>query len=236
MTTPSIRSEGDLEVVVLHETHSLLADIIGPQLYCINGSPPEQTAQFHDRPNFDLFLILSVELFAEGARSAYINNNFQNWSLLKGLSWLATKYPQEAQEAGLDTASENLIVWLDREVPFEFWCSDVDLDVKLLLKNDRLISFGANTAKHHLLRISELIGKLNSLCVNAGYTFTPQQLVAVLHCMMEEVRSRLMYHSTYILELLGKLFFSLNRLIWARYNKKPTNRVIDMNFPSGITS
>jgi len=236
MATASIQSEGDLEVVILHESHSLLAHIVSSQLYSINGVPPEQTAQFHDRPHFDLFLILTIELYAEGARSAYINNSFQNWSLLKGISWLAKKYPQEAQESGLDTASGNLLTWLDREVPLEFWCSDVDLDVKLSLRNDRLISFGANTAKHHLLRISELIAKLNTLCVNAGYNFTPQQLVAVLDCMMEEVRSRLMYHSTYILELLGQLFFSLNRIVWARYNKKPTNRVMDMDFPSEITS
>lgn len=223
-------------MAILHETHSLLADIIGPELYSIMGSSPDQTAQFHDRHSFDLFLILSIELFAEGARSAYINNRFQNWSLLKGLSWLATQYPQEAQETGLDTSLANLAAWLDREVPFEFWCSDVDLQIKLLLRNERLIHFGANATKHHLLRITELIAKLDSLCVRAGYSFTSQQLIAVLHSMVEEVRSRLMYHSTYILELFGDLFLSLNRLIWARFNLNPTNRVMEMDFPNGITS
>jgi len=54
--------------------------------------------------------------------------------------------------------------------------------------------------------------------------------------MTEEVRSRLEYHSSYLVELLGNLFFALNRLIIARFEKNPTNRVTEMNVPAGVTS
>lgn len=67
----AIQSEGDLEVVLLHETHSLLAEIIGPELYSV-GVPPEESVQFHTRPSFTLFLILVIEFFAEGSQSAMI--------------------------------------------------------------------------------------------------------------------------------------------------------------------
>jgi hypothetical protein len=77
----TIQSEGDLEVVLLHETHSVLAEIIGPELYSVGGTAPEQSVLFHTRSTFNLFLILLVEIFAEGQRSAYINQKYENWSL-----------------------------------------------------------------------------------------------------------------------------------------------------------
>ena len=231
-----IQSEGDLEVVLLHETHSVLAEIIGPELYSIGGTPPEQSVLFHTRLSFNHFLILAVELFAEGPRSAIINQKFQNWSLLKGLRWFCDRYPDEAKAAGLQEAVSSLETWLAKEVHFQFWCPDVNSEVSFSLKNEQLISFGANTAKHHLLRLSDLLGKLEALCVNAGYGFTPQQFPAVLDSMIEEVRSRLHYHSSYLLELLGSVFFALNKVIKARFAKNPTNRVNEMTVPAGVTS
>ena len=54
----AIQSDGDLEVVLLHESHSVLAEIIGPELYSVGGAAPEQSVVFHTRSSFNLFLIL----------------------------------------------------------------------------------------------------------------------------------------------------------------------------------
>ena len=232
----AIQSEGDLEVVLLHETHSVLAEIIGPELYSVGGTPPEQSILFHTRSSFNLFLILVVEFFAEGPRSASINHKFQNWSLFKGLRWFCERYPDEAKAAGLQEAVSSLESWVAKDVHFQFWCPDVNTDVSFSLKNEQLMSFGANTAKHHLFRLSDLLGKLESLCVNAGYSFTAQQFPAVLASMIEEVRSRLEYHSSYLVELLGNVFFALNKLIKARFDQNPTNCVKEMTAPAGVTS
>lgn len=48
----SIQPEGDLEIVILHETHGLLAEIIGPELYDIAGEPLDQYVRFHERSSF----------------------------------------------------------------------------------------------------------------------------------------------------------------------------------------
>ncbi len=232
----AIQSEGDLEVVLLHETHSVLAELIGPELYSVGGTAPEQSVLFHTRSTFNLFLILVVEIFAEGPRSAYINQKFQNWSLLKGLRWFCDRYACEAKSVGLHEALSAIETWSAKDVPFSFWCPDVDKNVSFPLKNEQLISFGANTAKHHLFRLADLLGKLESLCVNAGYSFTPQQFPAVLASMTEEVRNRLQHHSSYLVELLGNVFFALNRLVISRFKQKPTNRVTEMNVPAGVTS
>jgi hypothetical protein len=107
MTIPAIRSEGDLEIVLLHEVHSALARIIGPNLYSIGGSVPEQTALFHSMPCFDFFLILLVEFFAEGRKSANIDEKYQNLSILSELEWFCSKYSQEASNSGLPSAVDN---------------------------------------------------------------------------------------------------------------------------------
>lgn len=232
----AIQSDADLEVVLLHEAHGVLAEIIGPELYSVGGTAPEQSVLFHTRSSFNLFLILVIEFFAEGPRSALIDQKFQNWSLLKGLRWLCDRYADEGRASGLEEAIAALETWIAKEVPIEFWCPDVDATVKFPLKNEQLISFGANTAKHHLFRLADLLGKLESLCRQAGYSFIAQQYPAVLTSMIEEVRSRLQYHSSYLIELLGHVFLALNRLIVARFNKNPTNRVTDMTIPSGVTS
>src|SRR6185312_15150692 len=100
----------------------------------------------------------------------------------------------------------------------------------------QLLSFGANSAKHHLLRVTELIGKLDRICTRAGHRFTPQQLISVMDNMTEEVRSKLIYHASYFLELLGRLFLTLNRLIWIRFLRNPTNHSARVDLPAEVSS
>lgn len=133
MSVASIRSEGDLEVAVLHEAHSVLADIIGPELFSVGGTQPDQSVSFHTSSCFNLFLILISEFFAEGPRSAFIDEKYQNWSLLKGLRWFCTIHSDEAMAMGLDVAVSNLEDWITKEVPFRFWCADVNTHVEFML-------------------------------------------------------------------------------------------------------
>lgn len=236
MSVASIRSAGDLEIALLHEAHAALAEIIGPELYSLSGAAQDQEAWFHTESHFNLFLILAVEFFAEGPRSAFIDEKYQNWSLLKGLEWLCAEHQAESQATGLGDGVSTLEGWTAKEVPMRFWCPAVDTHVEFPLRNSQLIAFGANAAKHHLFRLSDVLGRLEALCQAGGQTFSPQELSAVLTSMIEEVRNRLRYHATYLLELLGHVFFALNVLIKSRFATNPTNRVNDMIMPAGVTS
>lgn len=236
MATPVIHSEGDLEVVVLHETHSTLSKIVGPDLYKIGGIAPEQSIQFHNRPSFNLFLIYLIELIAEGQQSAFIDEKFKNLSLISGIRKICDIHREECERHALSNALSKLEEWVEKEVVIKFWCPEVDKEIEFSIENKSLISFGANTTKHNLLRLSKLISKLERLCGNAGYEFSPQELSAVLSAMSEEVNSRLQYHASHLVEMLGDIFFSLNSLIKERFELNPTNRVNEMTMPKGITS
>jgi len=191
---------------------------------------------FHSQMSFNLFLILAVEIIAEGVKCAYIDGKYLNLSLLDGLRRFCSTHPIECEKSGLENAIANTEEWLKREVPFNFWCSSVDAEIKLQLRNKELLKFGANAAKHHLLRLSKLLENLNIFCEKAGYNFAPQEISAILASMIEEVRSRLHWHSSYILSLLGNIFFAINSIIKVRHANKPTNRVKNMNIPCGVTS
>ena len=232
----TIQSIGDLEVLVLHEAHEALSEIISPQMYAVLGTPPDQQAQFHNEITFKLFLVLIIEFFAEGVRNVSIDGNIENLSLIAGIQRVCEMHPDEANASGLDSAVAGLQSWIIREVPFRFWCADLQKDIRVSLTNARLISYGANATKHHLLRISDLLEKLDNLCQSHGYQFTPHELVAVMNAMIEEVSSRLIYHSSCIIEMLGKVFLAVNAVIKARYESNPTNRANELHYPAGITS
>jgi hypothetical protein len=232
----SIQSDGDLEVVVLHESHGLLADIISPDIYGVAGAPPDQNVFFHSRVSFAMFLVHLTELLAEGARSALIAGRYQNWSLLRGLSWLCARHASEAQSSGLTDAVSTLDTWLSASDKATFWCPDVSKEVTLVLPRQQIALVACNTTKHHLLRLGDLIQKLNVWSTTAGYNFSAQELAAVLTCMAEEVRGWMEYHSTYLIELLGRVFAALNKFIRERYAENSTNDDRMMRMPEGITS
>lgn len=236
MGLATIRSDGDLEVVVLHESQSFLADVVTADLYSVLGTAPDQSVMFHTESCFNLFLILVGDIFAEGTRSAFIDGRHQNYSLLSGLERLCELHPTEADATGLGRAVSDVLSWASTEVKFEFWCGDLDTRIQFPLRNDQLVSFGANTAKHNLLRLSGLLDKLVRLCTGAGHALGDQDLPSVLAAMVDEARSRLLYHSSSIVELLGGLFLSLNDLIVRRFAANPTNRVAEMAVPSGVVS
>ena len=236
MALAPIRSDGDLEVLVLHEAHSALAALIGPNLYTMGGAPPEQEIRFHNESSFDLFLILLVELFAQGNQAALIDEKSRNWSLMDALGWICLKYPEEAKVAGLDVAHSNLTLWINERLSVDFWCADIGQQIKLTMSVYESISFGANTAKHHMLRLSVLFEKLESLCKREEYEYSPQELIVVLKAMVLEIHDILIYQSSYLVGLLGAVFLALNSVIKNRYNKNPTNRFDQTIFPKDITS
>ncbi|MXY40091.1 MAG: hypothetical protein F4Y62_09850 [Rhodospirillaceae bacterium] len=236
MVEAIIQSEGDLEIVLLYESHGALASIIGKGSYTISGDAPNQEIWFPDERRFGLFLILLVELFAEGRDVVTINGSRKNLGLLDGLGWLDQKHRAESEGCGLNAALTELRNWLDTETQFEVWCPDIDLQVSFPITRRDLIWFGANHEKHSLLRLSGVLSKLARKLEVAGIVVPHQHTVHVLNTAIEEIRNRLLYHSTYIIEMLGALFISINRIMLERFAANPTNRVDDMVMPEGVTS
>jgi hypothetical protein len=231
-----IKSEGDLEVVALYEAHCALATIISPDLYDVLGETPNQQIKFKNGVSFDLFLVLVSELFLQSRQSIKIKDKCLKLSLFESIGFLIECHPDETKNCGVDKAYKELGEWIRNEIDFGFWRGELQIQIRFPISNERLLWFGANTVKHNLLRLSDLIRILQGHCIKGGHNFSPQEVVAALEEFVSEIRNRLMYHSTYLVEMLGKLFESINNLIVSRYEQNPTNDGRKMIMPSGLTS
>ena len=121
-----ISSPGDLEVSVLYEAHSLLADIISAELYEVVGKPTEQSIHFKEQCRFHLFIIHAAELWQEARANALVDGAPNNLSILSGLNWAAENRLNEPSVETLRARIWELEFWLDQNDPAHFWCSDVN--------------------------------------------------------------------------------------------------------------
>lgn len=236
MTTPRITSEGDWEVALLSEAHSTFAGVVSPFLYSVAGDAPDQNIAFKSGEHFELFLIRLLELFVPGHQLVRINGQARDISLLDGLMWFVARYPSEAASTGLDRSLKRLLDWVSEERLVRFWCGELGKEIEIKLSRRDLIWFGGNCAKHGMLRLSNLLSKLEGRLAAAKVHLAAPELLAVLEELDAEISSRLEYHSTMIVELLGHVFASLNRVVLARFDENPTNHVRQMQMPAGVAS
>lgn len=231
-----VQTEGDLEVLVIHENFDLLSVTISPDLYKVLGNNPNQNILFHNDSCFDLFLIHINELFSEGIENVVIDGKNHNLSLFDGSKWLCSKHECESKISGFLESVETIETWLNRVTPFRFWCSGIDKEIIIKLSYKNLISFGGNFSKHSLLRLSSILSKLRRLCERYDFQINDSEILYVKESFEEELRNRLLYHASYIAEIVGKYFYSLHQLIYNRYKQNPTNDTRKMFHPEGVSS
>jgi len=231
-----ISTEGDFEITILHENQAAFTDIIDPELYTVYGESPEQTVGFHNDVCFKLFLVHVAEVFAEGKNNVVLNGKSNNFSLFGGSLWLCNKYEDETSEVGLKSACEKLTSWLNQEPSFEFWCGELDTQFQLIMPRRELISFAGNLSKHNILRLNVLLNKLQRICERNGFVVEDEDLISVLEPFVAELKSRLQYHSSYLVEMMYDYFWSINKLVINRFSLMRTNDVSKMKHPDGVTS
>jgi hypothetical protein len=230
-----IRSAGDLEVVLLHENHSLLADLISDSYYKLVGSPPSEV-RFHSAPAFKDFFVHANELFSDGRTNAVLDDEHRSFSLLSAASWFCRSHASEAERCGLAQAVATLEEWVSANRRIRFWCGGLDSHITLSLSRRRMINFVANMNKHSLLRLGVAMEQLQKICTDDGVAINGLDVVAVREEFLGELESRLNYLSSWLVELLGAYFLALNALVIQRYEENPTNRVQQMRIPAGVTS
>lgn len=231
----TFNSEGDLEVAVLSENLDAFYGIINPDLYEVLGESPDQEVKFHNHWHFDFFLIRIQEVFTEGSRVAVIDGKSKNLSLLDSAIWFCKQHPKESENAGLTLAANKLQDWLSEKKPFDFWTGEYQLQFQLTRKE--LIKYGANLCKHNLLRLSWTLQQIKHHCEDAGIKgLKGSDIVGIVKPFLEELRSRLAYHASYLIEMLFDYFAAINRIVIKRKREWKTNDSRTIEYPKGITS
>jgi hypothetical protein len=157
--------------------------------------------------------------------------------LFTGAKWLADRYKERVDVMGLNRAIESLETWLNEEPLFSFWSGNISTRVKFPLSRRKMLRFAQLLSKHNLLRLSDAIGKLHDICEKARSRVVQAEVLHILNGFKEELKTnRLLYHSSYLLEMLHIYFTELNKVAYQMYMRSPTNRMAEMKFPDGISS
>lgn len=229
-----ISTSGDLEVILLYESHDLLARVISPDYYEVIGKSSTQV-MFHNPTCFWDFWV-HVEEFIAKSRNISVEGVPKELSLLSALSWFCDVCPDEARQSGLDEAICTLTRWLDEEPFFDFYCSALDRQIGFPLSRRKMINFASNLGKHSLFRLSNLMKILRSLCEEAGVSLDGLDILAIREPLIGELQSRLNYLASVAVEKIGAVFFSLNAVMVNRYEENGTNDIRKMRIPEGVTS
>jgi len=229
----SITTEADLEIVFLHETHSLLADIISDEYYKTLGTPPVEVS-FHSRGTLLGFLSHVEELVAEAKDTVTIEGKPLSMSLLGAAERFCERHQEEAQQSGLAESVSALRSWLNTTVDFRFRGADSILSLPLTRRKQ--IWYAANLGKHHLLRIGALSADLRARLAKKKVPLEGADFAMLREPFVEELESRFLYLATLLVELLGRLFLALNKVVVSRRTAAGTNDAGRIPMPEGVTS
>jgi len=157
-------------------------------------------------------------------------------SLLDGIAWLCSVYPDEALQVGLGQATTDLADWISAERDVTFWCGDLGKTISLKMSRGRLINFAANYSKHGLLRTRRLMQGLSGYTKASGLVLSLAELASLRDSFRGEIENRLLYLSSWLVELIGAFWYALNELVVRRLALQNTNDESKMRMPRGVAA
>ena len=141
-------------------------------------------------------------------------------SLLATLSnVVATPLLGNAAEArGLQDAVAALVSWLEEEITVDIWLPSIDADVILKLRRKEFIAICGNVAKHNPSRLTRKAERLQKLLEAAGVTIGPRDALRALGDFHDRFhRDILIYHATYLAQLLNDIRWGIHEYLQSVY-------------------
>jgi hypothetical protein len=207
------------EEILFSENVSIMLNLLHKDLYSLPGDS-KSTLLFHDHNCHKLFFIYLHDYLS--AEFNHPENNKSKISLFKLTMEFCRKYQNDKYFKKVVEEGELLDKFLKRERIYKkTYLPPHILDIKTNLYE--LISFAGNEAKHSYFRLNTLKEKLrNFFKKNNIPEFDDKNYYEHLEYFMEYViGDRLNYHQTKVVELVGKYFLAINRML----NSKNCQRV-----------
>jgi len=228
-----LKCEKDLEAVILQENINAFASIINKDLYLVAGKPPDQNIRFQSQSCFDLFCIHIFELLAECP--IRLPSVALHMSLFSGSRWLVERHKHAWDASEFIEAYEKLDVWLKEKPQFSFWCGDISKQIEFALSRRGILRFAQLLTKHNLFRLTGVLSELLEICNKAGNNIKEEEVLYLLDPFTEELKTnRLIYHSSYLVEMLHDYFASLNDFI-VLFNT-PSSNLSDWKYLEDMSS
>ena len=230
-----VTTAGDLEAVILAESHEALSDIVGPYMYTVSGDSGQQQAMFATSEVFALFYIRVHEFLADATNISPDGEVPSTLSLLNGGLWLADRYSSLAEQSGMTEAYQRARSWFDQQHRLVFWAPSVWRHLRLELSMKQLIAMRSNMEKHQLLRLNNEIKRLQSACAKSGCELTSRQAVAVRDEFEQHLQGMLHYHATEVAEMVAGCFLGLHGPVCELFKRNPSNDLSTYEYPQDIS-
>lgn len=227
------KCEEDLEAVILHENKDAFAAIVNKDLYGVAGKPPDQHIYFHSHSCFDLFCIHIFEFFAEN--KIKLPGKECSLSVFTGSRWLVERHKEAWDISEFVDAYDQLDTWLKEKPKFSFWCGDISKQIEFNLSRRRVLRFAQLLSKHNIFRLTGLMKELYEICKKSGHDVKESEVLHLLDPFAEEIKTnRVIYHSSYIVEMLHDYFTAFNNFIILFHTPSP--RISDWKYLERMSS
>ncbi len=227
------KCEEDLEAVILHENKDAFAAIVNKDLYGVAGKPPDQHIYFHSHSCFDLFCIHIFEFFAEN--KIKLPGKECSLSVFTGSRWLVERHKEAWDISEFVDAYDQLDTWLKEKPKFSFWCGDISKQIEFNLSRRRVLRFAQLLSKHNIFRLTGLMKELFEICKKSGHDIKESEVLHLLDPFAEELKTnRIIYHSSYLVEMLHDYFTAFNNFIILFHTPSP--RISDWKYLERMSS
>jgi hypothetical protein len=143
-------------------------------------------------------------------------------SVFTGARWLVERHKEVWDISEFVEAYDQLDSWLKEKPKFSFWCGDISKQIEFNLSRRRVLRFAQLLSKHNLFRLTGLMKELFEICNKTGHDIKESEVLHLLDPLTEELKTnRIIYHSSYLVEMLHNYFTALNNLLILFHTPSP---------------
>lgn len=210
------------EILVLNAANHTLREMHNYTMIQISGDPENgRSLRFESIIARNLYFILMADFLASMREEYQLSKN--NLSIVDALLQVVESPRLGTKGAAKHLKSDvvKLRKWLAVEAVIpKMWFPNIDTEINLKISRENIIRICGNLNKHDFLKLSQLIKTIHGIFIKNGVKLTEEEVIMSFEHFDEWFNQNiLIYHSTFIAEMLINVQWSIKEYLEPLYNK-----------------
>ena len=214
------------EILIINATNHTLREMHNHTMIQISGDPENgQSLRFESIVARNLYFILMADFLASMREEYQIGK--KKLSILDALLQVLEN-PRLGTKESAKSLKRDLIKlkkWLAVEaiIP-KMWLPNIERKINLKISRENIVRICGNLNKHDFLKLSQLIKVIQGIFIKNGVKLTEEEVIMSFEHLDEWFNQNiLIYHSTFIAEMLVNIQWSIREYLEPLYNKSLIN-------------
>lgn len=221
-----VGNNAEFEIAVIYGAIALLDEILGADVFEIHGTGEKQNIVFKSRIARRYYYLSLIDFLSDMDISFKLTKD--KCTVLDGLLYISFK-PQIGYKKDIKTRRTTVRrfkKWIGKEVQIKkFWSPMIDRETTLLLSRFDMIKICANMSKHGILRLGGIALDTQAIFQNSKKAISFSEAILCLEDFYEKFHNDiLIYHASYIAEMLLDIRSSINEYLTPIYRKHLRNK------------